>query len=359
MPSRAGQPIDPGAPVDIRIVQAEKNYQGTTALRGVSLDIRAGELMALLGPSGSGKTTLLRLIAGLEIPDGGQVYFGHEDATALPVQKRQVGLVFQHYALFQHLTVAGNIAYGLRARGADWRPPEAEIRRRVEDLLDLMQLSGYGNRFPVQLSGGQRQRVALARALAVEPRVLLLDEPFGALDAKVRKDLRRWLREIHRRTGLTTIFVTHDQDEALELADRVAILNDGRVEQVGTPDMIYDHPATAFVTSFVGDTARIPVHVADGQVFFEGRRLSIPADGVRDGAGDLFVRPWDLRLHTEADAELTGTVSGTRRAGASRRAEIDIAPDIQVEMELTGDGAVPVGSRVHMRVARGRVFPRT
>jgi sulfate/thiosulfate transport system ATP-binding protein len=158
---------------------------------------------------------------------------------------------------------------------------------------------------------------------------------------------------------LTTIFVTHDQDEALELADRVAILNDGRVEQVGTPDMIYDHPATAFVTSFVGHTARIPVHVADGQVFFEGRKLGVEADGVRDGEGDLFVRPWDLRLHTEADAELTGTVSGTRRAGASRRAEIDIAPDILVEMELTGDGAVPVGSRVHMRVARGRVFPRT
>jgi sulfate transport system ATP-binding protein len=345
--------------VDIRIVQAEKNYQGTTALRGVSLDIRAGELMALLGPSGSGKTTLLRLIAGLEIPDGGQVYFGHEDATALPVQKRQVGLVFQHYALFQHLTVVGNIAYGLRARGADWRPPEAEIRSRVEDLLDLMQLSGYGNRFPVQLSGGQRQRVALARALAVEPRVLLLDEPFGALDAKVRKDLRRWLREIHRRTGLTTIFVTHDQDEALELADRVAILNDGRVEQVGTPDLIYDHPATAFVMSFIGDTGRIPVRIANGQVFFGERRLGVEADGVRDGAGDLFVRPWDLRLQSETDAELTGTVSGTRRVGASRRAEIDIAPDIQVEIELTGDGAVPVGSRVHIRVARGRVFSRT
>jgi len=345
--------------LDIRIVQAEKYYQETAALRGVSLDIRAGELMALLGPSGSGKTTLLRLIAGLEIPDGGQVYFGHEDATALPVQKRQVGLVFQHYALFQHLTVAGNIAYGLRARGADRRPPEAEIRSRVEELLDLMQLSGYGKRFPVQLSGGQRQRVALARALAVEPRVLLLDEPFGALDAKVRKDLRRWLREIHRRTGLTTIFVTHDQDEALELADRVAILNEGQVEQVGTPDQVYDHPATSFVMAFVGDTGRIPVHVADGQVFLGERRLGVEADGVSDGAGDLYVRPWDLRLHPEADAELTGTISGIRRVGASRRAEIDIAPDIQVEMELTGDNSVPVGSRVHMRIARGRVFPRT
>src|SRR5215217_2639675 len=249
-PFRAGRPIDPEAPLtpfEIRIVQAEKNYQETAALRGVSLDIRAGELMALLGPSGSGKTTLLRLIAGLEIPDGGQVYFGHEDATALPVQKRQVGLVFQHYALFQHLTVAGNIAYGLRARGADRRPPEAEIRSRVEELLDLMQLSGYGKRFPVQLSGGQRQRVALARALAVEPRVLLLDEPFGALDAKVRKDLRRWLREIHDKTGYTTIFVTHDQEEALELADRVVILNKGCIEQVGTPDEVYDAPATPFV----------------------------------------------------------------------------------------------------------------
>ena len=191
--------------------------------------------MALLGPSGSGKTTLLRVIAGLEIPEAGQVLFGGEDATRLAVQRRGIGFVFQHYALFKHLTVFENIAYGLRVRPRDERPAEAEIRRRVLDLLDLVQLPGLAERFPVQLSGGQRQRVALARALAVEPRVLLLDEPFGALDAKVRKELRHWLRGIHERTGKTTIFVTHDQDEALELADRVAVLNHGLIEQVGPP----------------------------------------------------------------------------------------------------------------------------
>ena len=215
--------------MDIRVAGIAKEFGETAALRGVSLDVRAGELLALLGPSGSGKTTLLRVIAGLEIPDRGHVFFGEENATGIPVQKRQVGFVFQHYALFRHLTVASNIAYGLHARSRARRPSEDEIRRRVGELLDLVQLAGLEQRYPAQLSGGQRQRVALARALAVEPRVLLLDEPFGALDAKVRKDLRRWLRDVHERTGQTTVFVTHDQDEALELADRVAILSNGRL----------------------------------------------------------------------------------------------------------------------------------
>ena len=247
--------------MDITVVDLEKQFGDTAALRGVNLEIRAGELMALLGPSGSGKTTLLRVIAGLEIPNSGRVLFGDIDATRIPVQQRQVGFVFQHYALFKHLNVFDNIAYGLRARSRRRRPSETDIRRRVLALLDLVQLEGLNSRFPAQLSGGQRQRVALARALAVEPRVLLLDEPFGALDAKVRKDLRRWLRNIHERTGQTTIFVTHDQDEALELADRVTILNDGRVEQVGTPGEVYDHPASPFVMDFVGETAQIPVTI--------------------------------------------------------------------------------------------------
>ena len=212
--------------------------------------------------------------------------------------------------------MAGNVAYGLKARGRDRRPPEAEIRRRVGELLDLVQLSGLERRFPAQLSGGQRQRVALARALAVEPRVLLLDEPFGALDAKVRKDLRRWLRDVHDRTGQTTVFVTHDQDEALELADRVAILNDGRLEQIGTPDEVHDDPASPFVMSFVGETSRLPVRVAGGQVFFADRRLAVPAEGIVDGPHDLFVRPWDLRLCASEDADLAGTV----------RAEVAWAP---------------------------------
>src|SRR5215470_5471131 len=237
--------------MDIRIVNVRKEFERYPALYDVSLDIRSGELIALLGPSGSGKTTLLRLIAGLEHPSAGTIYFGNEDASFKSVQERNVGFVFQHYALFKHLTVEGNIGFGLKVRPRQDRPSRAEIRRRASELLDL-----------VQLSGRQRQRVALARALAIEPRVLLLDEPFGALDAQVRRDLRRWLRELHDKTGHTTLFVTHDQEEALELADRVAILNKGRIEQIGTPDEVLDQPATAFVAGFVGEAVRLPVELA-------------------------------------------------------------------------------------------------
>ena len=223
-------------------------------------------------------------------------------------------------------------------------------------LLDLVQLPGLERRFPAQLSGGQRQRVALARALAVEPRVLLLDEPFGALDAKVRKDLRRWLRDIHERTGQTTVFVTHDQDEALELADRVAILNDGRLEQLGTPDEVHDNPATPFVMSFVGETSCLPVSVVDGQVFFADRKLSIRAEGVADGPNDLFVRPWDVRLHVGEDADLVGTIRAERRAGAVRRAEAVLGAELSVEVDLPPDGSFQKGSPVQVRIARGRIF---
>ncbi|NDB69636.1 MAG: sulfate ABC transporter ATP-binding protein, partial [Methylocystaceae bacterium] len=219
----------------IKIEGVEQDFGAFAALRDVSLDIKPGELVALLGPSGSGKTTLLRVIAGLNAPDRGRVLFDGEDATYLPVQDRKVGMVFQNYALFKHMTVADNIAYGLKVRPRRSRPTKADIAARVGELLRFVQLEGLGTRFPAQLSGGQRQRVALARALAIAPRVLLLDEPFGALDARVRKDLRRWLREVHQETGLTTIFVTHDQDEAMELADRVVVLNEGRIEQIGTP----------------------------------------------------------------------------------------------------------------------------
>ena len=215
------------------------------------MTVAAGELIALLGPSGSGKTSLLRIIAGLERADSGTLLFGGADATHLPVQDRRAGFVFQSYALFRHMSVLDNVAFGLSVRPRHLRPPKREIERRALELLDTVQLSGFAARYPQQLSGGQRQRVALARALAIEPRVLLLDEPFGALDAKVRKDLRRWLREIHDRTGLTTIFVTHDQDEAMELADRVAILNNGRIEQVGAPEEIRRAPASTFVREFL------------------------------------------------------------------------------------------------------------
>ena len=239
--------------MDLRITNVEKDFDRLPALHGVSFDIRSGELLALLGPSGSGKTTLLRLIAGLERPSAGEIWFGQENAAKLSVQERNIGFVFQSYALFRHMRVIDNIAFGLRVRPARTRPSDTEIRRRALDLLDLVQLPDIADRFPSQLSGGQRQRVALARALAIEPRVLLLDEPFGALDAQVRRDLRRWLREIHDRTGHTTLFVTHDQEEALELADRVVVMSQGRIEQIGAPDEVYDEPTTAFVHNFIGE----------------------------------------------------------------------------------------------------------
>ena len=228
-----------------------KTFGGEHALHPVSLGIPEGALVSLLGPSGSGKTTLLRILAGLEAPTAGRVHFDGRDATDLSVQDRRAGFVFQHYALFRHMTVAGNIAYGLRARPRRDRPAEAEIARRVDALLDLIRLPGIGARYPSNLSGGQRQRVALARALAIEPRMLLLDEPFGALDARVRRDLRGELRRIHDDTGLTTVFVTHDQDEALELADLVVVMSMGRIEQVGPPASLRDRPATAFVRAFL------------------------------------------------------------------------------------------------------------
>ncbi len=247
--------------MDIQIRGVQKHYGSFHALRGIDLDIASGELLALLGPSGSGKTTLLRAIAGLEPLDGGQVKFGDIDATALTVQQRKVGFVFQQYALFKHMTVLDNIAFGLTVRPKKERPDAATINKRVRELLELVQLGGLEKRYPAQLSGGQKQRVALARALAIEPRVLLLDEPFGALDAKVRKDLRRWLRQLHRETGYTTIFVTHDQEEALELADRVVVMNRGVIEQVGTTDEVWDAPSTPFVYDFLGTPNVLPARV--------------------------------------------------------------------------------------------------
>lgn len=236
--------------MNIEIEELAKEFGNTRALHPVSLSIPSGALVALLGPSGSGKTTLLRILGGLEFPTSGRVLFGGQDATGLSVQQRRAGFVFQSYALFKHMPVFENIAYGLRARKRKERPTEAEIGRRVNGLLDLIQLPDIGARYPNQLSGGQRQRVALARAIAIEPRMLLLDEPFGALDAKVRKELRQGLREIHDRTGLTTVFVTHDQEEAMELADLVVVMSMGRIEQVGKPAEIRAKPATDFVRTF-------------------------------------------------------------------------------------------------------------
>lgn len=278
----------------ISIRSVEKQFGRYPALNKVDLEIADGELLALLGPSGSGKTTLLRTIAGLEFPDAGQVLFDGQDVTHASAAARRVGFVFQQYALFKHMTVAKNIAFGLDVRKGKDKPSKAEIARRVDELLKLVELEGLGGRYPSQLSGGQRQRVALSRALAVQPSVLLLDEPFGALDATVRKSLRRELRRVHDATGVTTIFVTHDQEEALELADRVAILNQGRIEQIGTPDQVHDAPETAFVCGFVGEANRLEGQVTGGR--FSAGALSLPASGVRDGAAIAYVRPHDFAL---------------------------------------------------------------
>ena len=278
----------------ISIRSVDKKFGRYPALNKVDLEIADGELLALLGPSGSGKTTLLRTIAGLEFPDAGQVLFHDQDVTFASAADRRVGFVFQQYALFKHMTVAKNIAFGLDVRKGKDKPSKAEINQRVDELLKLVELDGLGGRYPSQLSGGQRQRVALSRALAVQPSVLLLDEPFGALDATVRKSLRKELRRVHDATGVTTIFVTHDQEEALELADRVAILNKGQIEQIGTPDQVHDQPATAFVCGFVGEANSFQGQVAGGQ--FTAGALRLPAGGVRDGAASAYVRPHDFVL---------------------------------------------------------------
>ncbi|TAJ32612.1 MAG: sulfate/molybdate ABC transporter ATP-binding protein, partial [Reyranella sp.] len=340
----------------IRAEGLAKSFGAAAAVSGLDLDVAPGELLALLGPSGSGKTTFLRLVAGLETPTAGRILFGNEDATRLAVQQRRVGFVFQHYALFRHLTVAENIAYGLRVRPRRLRPSDAEIKRRVADLLDLVQLRGLDRRHPAQLSGGQRQRVALARALAVEPRVLLLDEPFGALDAKVRRDLRRWLREVHERTGHTTLFVTHDQEEALELADRVAIFNKGAIEQVGTPDEILDRPATPFVAGFVGEAVRLPVDAAGHWIRIGEHQVKTPTDNVV-GPAELFVRPHDLVPATDPANAIAAHVVAVRRSGAARRAELSLGQGLpSVEIELPTGHAARKGDVLPVTFVTLRLF---
>src|SRR5437667_9789063 len=256
--------------MSIEVRHLTKTFGAFTALDGVDLKVANGELLALLGPSGSGKTTLLRIIAGLDWPDTGEVRIDGEDALGHGASERHVGFVFQHYALFRHMTVFENVAFGLRVQPRAIRKDEATIRARVKELLDLVQLDWLANRYPNQLSGGQRQRIALARALAIEPRILLLDEPFGALDAKVRKELRKWLRSLHEEIHVTSIFVTHDQEEALEVANRVVVMDKGHIEQVGSPGEVYDSPATAFVHGFIGESIMLPVELRDGTVRLHG-----------------------------------------------------------------------------------------
>ena len=342
--------------VAVTIEDAVKTFGPHRALSGISLKIEPGELVALLGPSGSGKTTLLRAVAGLEQLDTGHILFDGVDAAQVPVRFRGIGFVFQQYALFRHMSVADNIAYGLRSRSRATRPPEAEIRRRVEELLALVQLEGYGGRFPAQLSGGQRQRVALARALAIEPKVLLLDEPFGALDALVRKELRAWLRALHDQTGHTTLFVTHDQEEALELADRVVVMSQGRIEQVGTPDDVYDRPATPDVFGFMGASSRLPVTVGEGLVRAGGDVVAAPIETVPDGPGLLFVRPHDITVSMAGTPGADGVVRGFRRHGATRLLEVEVGGGL-VEANVTPAVRVPAGTKVSVRFDRARLFP--
>jgi len=290
--------------VQIVIEDLTKRFGPTIVLDQVKLEIREGEFLGLLGPSGSGKTTLLRVLAGLEWPDEGQVLFDGNDALALALEDRSVGFVFQHYALFPHMRVFDNIAFGLQVLPRRSRPNKAEIANRVCRLLELVQLEELADRFPMQLSGGQRQRVALARTLAVEPKLLLLDEPFGALDAKIRVELRRWLRQLHDAMGITTVFVTHDQHEALDLADRVALMNQGRIEQVGTPNQIYEQPKTSFVYDFLGEANAFDCEVRDGNAWI-GKELLCESPDVPDGPAVAYVRPHDMVLH-RADAPPSG-----------------------------------------------------
>ncbi len=346
--------------MQVRVTNVRKEFDTFPALHDVSLEIRSGELIALLGPSGSGKTTLLRLIAGLEQPTTGRIFFGEEDASEKSIRERNVGFVFQHYALFRHMTVADNIGFGLKVRPSGTRPPAAQIRQRASELLALVQLSGLEKRYPAQLSGGQRQRVALARALAIEPKVLLLDEPFGALDAQVRRDLRRWLREIHEATGHTTVFVTHDQEEALELADRVVVMSQGRIEQVGTADEVYDDPNSPFVYGFIGDSSSLPVKVEDDQVWLAERPVGLSAPGLPAGPGTLFFRPHDIELLDGCSGCIAGTVVASRRVAGTRRVELEIGGHRErVEIELPVDHPAAQKSRVAFRPRKWKVFPQS
>jgi sulfate transport system ATP-binding protein len=318
------------------------SFDSEQALRGASLEVAGGELVALLGPSGSGKTTLLRVIAGLAFADRGSVTIGDLDASRIPVRDRRIGLVFQHYALFRHMTVADNIAFGLRVRPRGSRPAKREIEERVHALVDLMQLGGLERRFPAQLSGGQRQRVALARALAIQPRVLLLDEPFGALDAKVRRELRRTLRDIHDKTGYTTIFVTHDQEEALEIADRVVVMREGLIEQAGTADEVYDAPVSRFAFEFIGDSNVVAVEVRGGCVLFEGDCLDLPRTDRADGPALLGFRPHHVARREGQGGSMAGRVVASRRAGGWRRLDVEVGTSRQrLQVDLPDDASAP------------------
>lgn len=360
--------------MSIEIRDVNKHFGQFHALKSVNLDIPSGELLALLGPSGCGKTTLLRIIAGLETPDTGTIHFSGEDTTDVHVRERNVGFVFQHYALFRHMTVFENVAFGLRVKPRSERPSERQIAQKVHDLLKLVQLDWLSDRYPSQLSGGQRQRIALARALAVEPKVLLLDEPFGALDAKVRKELRRWLRRLHDELHVTSIFVTHDQEEALEVADRVVLMNQGVVEQVGSPQHVWDHPASPFVYGFLGDVNLFHGRAHEGQVHLEGVSIDSPEHHqIQDAAALAYVRPHDMlvRPYQSGAAGIVATLSRAIVVGPIARLEllpqapasVDGGVDRVIEAQMTAAEFAAIGLRegdtVTVEPKKARVFLQT
>ncbi len=355
--------------MSVEVRHLTKTFGKFTALNDVSLRVESGELVALLGPSGSGKTTLLRIVAGLEFPDAGtnpasQVLYHDEEVTNLPASQRRAGFAFQHYALFRHLTVFENIAFGLRIRPKATRPDDATIHRRVTELLQLIQLDPLGNRYPSQLSGGQRQRVALARALAVEPKVLLLDEPFGALDAKVRKELRRWLRRLHDDIHITSIFVTHDQEEALEVADRVVVMNEGRIVQVGPPHEVYDQPANAFVFNFLGNVNLFRGRMAGGRVSTGDTEIFVTDESdATDAEAAIYFRPHDVRVTTEPMGQnsIPARIRHANLAGPLVRLELErIDNQGRFEVELNREQwktlARQPGEQVYVDLQRVRVF---
>jgi sulfate transport system ATP-binding protein len=349
--------------MSIEVRNVTKSFGSFVAVNDVSLTVPTGELVGLLGPSGSGKTSLLRIIAGLERADRGQVLFEGEDATARDVRRRGVGFVFQHYALFRHMTVFENVAFGLRVRPRAVRPVDAEVRRKVTDLLKLVQLDWLSDRYPSQLSGGQRQRVALARALAVEPRVLLLDEPFGSLDAKVRQELRRWLRRLHDEIRVTSVFVTHDQEEALEVSDRVVVMNQGKVEQIGTPQEVFDRPATPFVMGFLGIVNVFRGRVEAGRAQLGPFEMDYPEHPhAEPRPAAAYARPYELDLDRSEGpgGGFWATLRHVTPAGAVVKLELAREDDTLVQVETTREQFESLrpasGERLYVRPRQLRVF---
>ncbi|MEO7716928.1 MAG: sulfate/molybdate ABC transporter ATP-binding protein [Capsulimonas sp.] len=349
--------------MSIVVTDVSKQFGKFQALKDVNLEIKTGELLALLGPSGSGKTTLLRIIAGLETADAGSIHFNGEDITERHVRKRQVGFVFQHYALFRHMTVFENIAFGMRVKPRHERPTNDQIRDRVMHLLKMVQLEGLAQRHPSQLSGGQRQRVALARALAVEPQMLLLDEPFGALDARVRQELRQWLRRLHDELHVTSIFVTHDQEEALEVADRIVVMNHGQIEQIGTPEEVYDTPANPFVFNFLGSVNLFHGRVANGEAQVGAMAFAIPDSAVRSSEVVGYTRPHELEIARQRNGSPTieAVVRHITAVGPIVRVGLDPTDGAEtIAAEITREKYkelnLQVGESVHVKPKRVQVF---